>query len=230
MGSWSFRKRVAVKSGGIHVCHIGVFVIALTVVGCSCAVDDRSDETPLGMAENPSNDHNQLSSDTPIQEGYGIPSCYIGMPVAELSKDWERVPEPDLSDEMQFNKKKGMYIGEENGRVISVDFLFLDDELDPYQGSAREGISATSSLSEVRAKYGDPSYILESTRSDFGSFPNGDETVVDYVEKGIRFKFINDRLVSITVQSPDKHFDYERFKNAMGEDLVFIHDPTAGTK
>ena len=214
--------KVTVTLDGIHLYRVGQLVALLMFAGCSSDVDDRTHGSLSGAAESPIEARDNTTLGASIKAGYGIPSCHIGMPVAELGIDWERVSEPDLSNELQFNKKSGLYIQEESGKVKSVEFRYADDELAPYQGSTHEGISATSSLNDVREKYGEPSYILQATRSDIGSFPNSEETNIDYVERGIQFQFIEDRLVSIAVLTPEKTFDYERFEKSMKRWIVFI--------
>jgi hypothetical protein len=156
-----------------------------------------------------------------IRAGFGISICHIGMEASELGAPWEK-PNPDPGRDSLHNRTMGIDINLENGQVSSVFFHFLSRDYRPFVGSTNKGITADSSAKDVRDKYGEPSYIVEGTQSEFGEYPGAHEIQIAYVEEGIDFRFVNDKLAIVGVFSPNPNFDYDSFERITGNSLIYI--------
>ncbi|NOY30739.1 MAG: hypothetical protein GXP28_11400 [Planctomycetes bacterium] len=151
--------------------------------------------------QEPNFDLSMLKKNT-IIPGVGVKGCIAGMRTKDLGERWTRVVGGFCES------SRGIVAIEKNERVLHVLFVFdsNDDWGDfevAFSGGTREGITSTSSIEDVILTYGQPTSISAVFRFERRERHVG----LMYPEKGIDFRFLEDKLHRVYVY--EATFDYD---------------------
>lgn len=141
-----------------------------------------------------------------ITPAIGTKSVTLGMKEHEFIEQYpdHKVKTYETEPESKFIDAASGEIGvtSKNGIVDTVFLYFTVPDKRPFPGMTGEGISALSSVADVRNVYGVADQDELSVGNNFSLVPGANERYILYKSKGISFTFYNDILGSITVFDP----------------------------
>lgn len=214
---------------------VTAFLVAVTPI---CLADAKSAKSP--------GDSTQI-----ITAGTGLSACPIGCDAQQFVLLF---PGAKVSGSHILVRDRGVEVMVRHSRIVTFFFYFntnitnessvsaqtsllgainkrINNDFGPksdFKGRTDTGIGGDSSIDDVIMKYGKPDEYLKGT----GPYGNGQEISLSYVNKGISFTFLNNRLSDIRVFSPPKAPPVlsasELRKKIVGEWQVNLHSAHQG--
>ena len=151
-----------------HLCIALIILLSASNVACQSEANRKLERQ--GPTSRNGQESDVKTPEEAIVAGFGLPKLHVGMALNELGAGWTLDPELSNEDvDAYSNKDIGIYLecSKIDAKLTTICFYYSSQGWRPYKYGTSRGSNAKSFISDVRLKYGNPSFILRSRVSQF---------------------------------------------------------------
>lgn len=93
--------------------------------------------------------------------------------------------------------KKGISLLVKQDTVQTIFYYFVSKKFDPFRGTIESEINYTTTIEDIKQKFGEPDRPSISIVSKYGEFPGAKEVYLAYDKLGVAFSFLDNKLANI---------------------------------